>query len=44
MWGIIEKIRMFNRLEEGGFEEAPGAAIVPPPAPLGLFRRNKVRV
>jgi hypothetical protein len=43
MWGIIKKIRMFNRLEEGGFGEARGP-VMPPLAPLGLFRGRNVRV
>jgi hypothetical protein len=37
MWGIIKKIRMFNRLEEGGFGEARGPVVPPPLAPPGLF-------
>jgi hypothetical protein len=43
MWGIIKKIRMFHRLEKGGFGEAPGAGYIPL-APLGPFCRTNVRV
>jgi len=43
MWSIIEKIRMFNRLEEGGLGEAWGP-VMPLLAPPGLFRRKNVRV
>jgi hypothetical protein len=43
MWGIIKKIRMSNRLEEGELGEAQGP-VVPLLAPLGLFRRKNVRV
>ena len=35
MWGIIKKIKMFNRLEEGGLGEARESG-APPLAPLVL--------
>jgi hypothetical protein len=43
MWGIIKRIRMFNRLEEGGLGEAR-RPVMPLLAPPGLFHRKNVRV
>jgi hypothetical protein len=43
MWGIIKKIKVFSRLEEGGLGEVLGSG-APPLAQPGLLRGRNVRV